>query len=199
MNQNGKRHIISLGVHANQNINSWQFREYTCAHDFPQSPLQSISLYSIVSILRNNETHPRMKQRGSDSSDLQMGSPNTLPLYTNVLHFIASGHAMAVRETELLTQLRISTATSQLGAVVPFCVYGSVPDGPTSFPFEHEIRACEYGAYSGVGKWVSPYDKLQSVNTSSEKATRYRKNGSVHEQRRGNVSSKCRHIKALAR
>jgi hypothetical protein len=43
-----------------------------------------------MSISWNDEPNTRMKERGSENSDLEMSGPNTLPLYSNTTYFITA-------------------------------------------------------------------------------------------------------------
>ena len=50
------------------------------SHDFPQAPLQLVAIDSGMAVSRYDNSDARMAKRGSERSDVEVTTPNSLPL-----------------------------------------------------------------------------------------------------------------------
>ena len=107
-------------------------------------------------MLRHNDTHPRVKQKGSAGPDLEMLRPDALPLPYDLAQIRIPREPMAPRKAQLLTRQRTSTAAEPSAASDLSCDGGLEPHVPTVSPYAHENRAFEYGACSGDDTWACP-------------------------------------------
>ena len=49
------------------------------SHDFPQTPFELVAIDRGVSMSRNDDANSRMPERGSEASDVEMTTPDSLP------------------------------------------------------------------------------------------------------------------------
>lgn len=78
--EHGERGYICVWLGANDHINGRNPLQYVQADKFPKSSFQAIPLHDGASMLRNNKAYAGMMQKGSDHPELEMLSPNPLPI-----------------------------------------------------------------------------------------------------------------------
>jgi hypothetical protein len=49
------------------------------SHDFSQTPFELVAIDRGVAVSRNDDSDSRMPERGSEASDVEMTTPNSLP------------------------------------------------------------------------------------------------------------------------
>jgi hypothetical protein len=89
-----------------------EHRQQLDADQFAKTALESVSIHRRVSVTRNDDANARMRERGSEGSDIEMHGPNSLPLSNDSLQVEAPRQPMATRKTEILVRrLRTCLAT----------------------------------------------------------------------------------------
>lgn len=78
--ERGKRGSICVWLSANDHVDGRDPLQHTQADNLAKSSLEPIPLDDGASVLGNDEAYARVMQKGSDHSELQMLSPNSLPL-----------------------------------------------------------------------------------------------------------------------
>ncbi len=75
----GKRGLVRVWLSANDHIHRRDPLQHIQADNLPESSLQPIPLYNRAPMLRNNEAYSWMMKKGSDYTELEMLSPDSLP------------------------------------------------------------------------------------------------------------------------
>jgi len=89
-----------------------EHRQQLDADQFAKAALESVSVHRRVSVTWNDDANTRMRERGSEGSDIEMHGPNSLPLSNDSLQVEAPRQPMATRKTEVLVRrLRTCLAT----------------------------------------------------------------------------------------
>ena len=97
-------------------------RKQVLAHDFAQPALESIAFDRAVSMSRNNDPHPRKRERGSAHPDREMPGSYDFPLYLNSTDVSAASNALRPRVAQArFTRRRTWTEALPSGASAPFC------------------------------------------------------------------------------
>ena len=76
----GKCGRISFGPSANDHVDRRDPLQDILADDLPESSLQPISLHDGATMFRNDEAYAPMMEKGSDDSEVQMLSSDSLPI-----------------------------------------------------------------------------------------------------------------------
>lgn len=72
--------VVCNGSGANHHVHAGKVVQHSLPYGFTQTPFQTIALYTPVTELRHNESHARMTQKGSNPPDLEVLSPDALPV-----------------------------------------------------------------------------------------------------------------------
>jgi hypothetical protein len=106
VNEYRELHVVGARSYTNHDIERGKVSEYTRSNDLAKLTLQSIPLDGRMPELGHDEPHPRMRQRGSKNSDLEMLGPKALPLYRGTLKFGAPRYPLAAGESKAVRRLR---------------------------------------------------------------------------------------------
>jgi hypothetical protein len=71
---------VGFGPSANDHVDGRDPLQDVLADDLPESSLQLVALHNGATMLRNNEAYAGMMQKGSDEPEIEILSPNTLPV-----------------------------------------------------------------------------------------------------------------------
>ena len=77
-----------------------QRRKQFETHEFAEPSLHAIAANGAVPISRNHDRNPRMMQRGSEDSDIEVRGPNPPPLSNDILNVGASRQSLPARKAE---------------------------------------------------------------------------------------------------
>lgn len=72
-----------------------QFR----SHDLAHTSLQLIAVHGGVAVARNDDAYPWMPERGSELPDVEVPTPNSLPLSNDGFNFGFARQAMLPRKS----------------------------------------------------------------------------------------------------
>src|SRR3954470_7916032 len=75
-----KRRIVRGRSRPDHDIHVRQVWQHFSSHNFSQTSLQLVAIDRAVAESRYNDTDPGMSERGSERSDVEVPTPNSLPL-----------------------------------------------------------------------------------------------------------------------
>ena len=101
------------GTHDKISSQVWNQRENITPHDFPKPSLQAIPLHNGTPVLRNNDTDPRMTQKGSEEPNLEMFGSSSLPFAKNLLQIRPSRQSVPSRVGSVLRRRRTWSAAER--------------------------------------------------------------------------------------
>lgn len=144
-------------MRANHEIDGRQRWKELDSYDFAQTPFQLVAIDRGVAVSRNHDSHARMPERGSEASDVEMTTPNSLPPSNDSFQVAFARQAKLARKVDaVVRRLRICLGGAPSGASAPFSGDDSKPGVPISWPCARGSRACECGACYGDGMWACP-------------------------------------------
>lgn len=101
------------GTHDEVSSQVWNQRENVTPHDFPKPSLQAIPLHDGTLVLRNDDTDPRMTQKGSKEPNLEMLGSSPLPFAKNFLQIRPSRQPVPSRVGSVLRRRRTWSAAER--------------------------------------------------------------------------------------
>ena len=113
--QRFERGLIGLwpGTHNDIRGQVWNQRENITPHDFPKPSLQAIPLHDGTPMLRNDDTDPRMTQKGSEEPNLEVFGSSPLPFAKNFLQIRPSRQSVSPRVGSVLRRRRTWSAAER--------------------------------------------------------------------------------------
>jgi hypothetical protein len=93
-----ERHIVSLGPCTDDDIYRLESRQELPPNDLPQTPLETIPPHTSSLVLRHDEPHTWMTQKGSDKPDLEVRCPDALPFTCHRAQVVFPRQPVAARE-----------------------------------------------------------------------------------------------------
>lgn len=71
--------------------------------DFPHTALELVAIHGRVAVSRNDHTYPRRAERGSEITDVEVPTPNSLPLSNDAFQFALSRQPKLPRKTSAIS------------------------------------------------------------------------------------------------
>src|SRR4051812_37193675 len=97
----------------------WQQFE---SHDFAHPSLELVAIHSGVAVSRNDDPDSRRPERGSEMTDVEVTTPNSLPLSNDGFQFAFSRQSELPREASaIVRRLRTCSAGAPSGPCGPSC------------------------------------------------------------------------------
>jgi len=106
VDQHRELRVVGTRSYTNHDIECGKVSQYARSNDLAKLTFESISFDGRMPELGHDEPNPRMRQRGSENSDLEMFGPKALPLYCGTLQVSAPRYPLAVRESKPVRRLR---------------------------------------------------------------------------------------------
>ena len=88
-------------------------REDLTTHDLPKASLQAIALHDGSPVLGNNDTNPRMTQKGSEDPNLEVLGSRSLPFTEDFLQIRPPGQAKLAGEGSVFRRRRTWSAAGR--------------------------------------------------------------------------------------
>ena len=107
VDQHRELRVVGTRSYTNHDIECGKVSQYARSNDLAKLTFESISFDGRMPELGHDEPNPRMRQRGSENSDLEMPRPNALPLCPSLLDVRALRQPVAAREPESAMRRRI--------------------------------------------------------------------------------------------
>ena len=76
------------------------------SHDFSQAPFELVAIDRTVAESRNDDSNPRMAKRGSERSDVEVLTPNSLPLSNDGFQVALARQPEPARKADALVRRR---------------------------------------------------------------------------------------------
>jgi hypothetical protein len=112
--QSVERGAVCLSARSNGEVHGRacsQRRQEVDANELAEPALEPVPIDGSVTVARNDDAHARMRERGSEYSDVEIHSPDSLPLLNGRFQISAPRHPKATREaTPVVTRRRTCSA-----------------------------------------------------------------------------------------
>src|SRR5262245_45039736 len=91
---------------ANHQVDGRQMRQQLHSYDLAYSSLQLVAIHGAVAMARDDDSNSWKPKRGSELTDVEVPTPNSLPLSNDGFQFALSRQTMLAREASLFVRRR---------------------------------------------------------------------------------------------
>ena len=97
--ERGERQRVRARARAQQQVDGWQMGQQFHSHDLAKTPLQLVAVDGRMAVTGNDHADPWMPERGSEMTDVEVPTPNSLPLSNDGFNFGFARQAMLPRKS----------------------------------------------------------------------------------------------------
>jgi hypothetical protein len=101
-----KREVVSTGPRANHEVARGEMGQQFDSHDFSHASLQLVAIHSAVAMAWDDDPDPWRPERGSEMTDVEVPTPNSLPLSNDGFQFALARQPMLPRKASAIVRPR---------------------------------------------------------------------------------------------